>query len=250
MPSPTFVPASPALVLQPESAELDYADKATYTQVYRGPYSLCVSSASPKGTLGTGALAGYTVIRSTVSREPRGIGKLTTIWELTTPPGGTQLPPDEVAFEPWELNPRIEKHPRYAGLADVGANHTNFFQAIRDALNHPDEAVRSTAEFGIKDAVVGNALAAELLEKLQKGQDTFYRCGIKYTHSFHSLTAPACTIGGYIETPTGPLASSLSSFQCLRQADSLVWTGSFWKCTRTWLAAPDADWDSDLYTAS
>lgn len=236
--APKFKGNTSVLVEQAESGAYSLSDKVTLTKVYKGVYALCVSSALPKMTLGTGDLDGWHVDSCTVSREPRGIGKLTIIWVAGSEDSGQPLPPDEIGLDPMEINPALEKNGFYSTLTDTEV------RAVRKTFEnlHLNEAISFPAGF--------STLQKNLLTKLTKGISNFYLAGIKYswTQHFWTITSGTVNLGGFIDTPGGPLTGVLpGSLSAIRQADGLVFTGEYFKYTQTWLLAPSGHWDTDLY---
>lgn len=243
-PAPKFVGNTSILFEQVESAKITYGDKVTQTKVYRGVYALCASSALHKGTIGTGDLENWHVDACSVDREPRGVGKLTIVWVAGGVGGDNgstatfSLPPDEVGLDAMEINPALEKNPFYSALTDAQIS------AVKKAFDNPhlDEPIAAAGSL--------TTLQKNLLAKLRKGVSSFYLAGIKYswTQHFWSISGHV-SLGGFIDTPDGPLTSLLPvSLSALRQADAVVFTGEHFKYTKTWLLAPDGHWDTDLYS--
>jgi len=193
---------------------------------------------------------------------------------------GFSTQPDEFSVDVVEINPAIEKHPRYSILsyldrwnvrnADVSDNidYANLFkQQILNLGNSPEASA-----------------SLELLYKKHKGEDSFYMGGYKITWSTYFWYPPSAGInpGGYIEDPifagglpyqfwstngTNDIQTNIFflaqqnnlnmypfpalqwpyGISWLRQMDSLVLVRTWFKLTRSWLGAPLGTWDFDLY---
>jgi hypothetical protein len=97
-------------------------------------------------------------------------------------------------------------------------------------------------------------MALNLLDKLRKGEETYYLAGFKYTWWYFSYTLPILSDGGIIETPSGPgvVATAFPADQSwLRLADNMIpvgVNGSMFKITLTYLGGPQGHWDSDIYS--
>ena len=236
-PAPFFKGNTSTLIEQPESGKYVLADRVTQTKIYRGTYALCVASAVGKGTLGTGALAGWKVDSCNIDREPRGVGKLTINWVAGAEASSQPLPPDEIGLDPIEINPPLEKNPFYSSLTD--AQIAAVVKAVESS--HLSEPISTPGAL--------NALQLNLLAKRRKGISNFYLAGIKYSWTRHFWTiSGTIELGGFIDTPAGPLTGILpGALAALRQADSLVFTGEYFKYTQAWLLAPLGHWDNDLY---
>jgi hypothetical protein len=100
------------------------------------------------------------------------------------------------------------------------------------------------------DSEPQTAVMNMLIEKLTKGQETYYLAGLKYTWTRHFYDPQAINRGGYIEQPGGPLAGYLPyDFDWLRNCDRQqpVGTGGVYKVTYSWVGGPSGHWDRDLY---
>jgi hypothetical protein len=234
------------LVEQPDSPEFNYGEVPTCTRKYKGLHSLCKSSALYSGTLGTGDMDGWTVKSSKVTRAPRQIGLLEVQWQMTGAIGSgggeggggeLQLPQDEYGLQPFDINPKIERHSIYA---DFDEEQWAEVRAVVDGTIS-DDRERFVASL--------TPLQTALVEKLHRGQENYYLAGWTYSWSTHHWDVPTLSAGGFLETPGGPLAGYLGSgIHWLRQADSLEFNGTTNKRTMTWIGGPVGHWDTDFYT--
>lgn len=239
MPDPDWRGPTNQLIEDPTSPQITYADKATRVRTYRGLHSLCVASALPKGTVGTGDEAGYIVASSVVTRERGRIGRLVITWEAGGEGGGdsgVSLPPDEFSFSPFELNPPLSYHSRYSSLTSDQVKAV--LKALQASLDGSDTFRASFT-----------SLQRELLEKMERGRESFYLAGIRYSWtSYLWFGSGTVTTGGFVEIPGGPLTAFFpAGIQFLRIADELTWTGQYFRYTRNWLGGPAGHWDTDIY---
>lgn len=234
-----------SLVEVPQSPVTVIAEKMTRTRTYRGHYAVCEGSALPRGTSGTGAEAGFSVAQSTVSRERGNAGLLVVVWEANGPGSGATLDLPEAMLTPVEQNPVVERHPKVAGLSD------DEHASIHTAVFGSTPEIRAAAKLVLDNSVLPTKQKAlSLYGLLVKGTQSFYLAGLQYTWSYSSWTVPAgLVLGGYIETPGGPLAEQIpSNGSWLRLSDRLEWRGGQWRVTTTWIGGPIGHWDTFLYT--
>ena len=119
-------------------------------------------------------------------------------------------------------------------------------------------AAEIKAVYAAFDARVSNSASASpftdayqtaLWDKLIRGTENFYLAGFRYswTRAYWSI-AGTINLGGYIESPGGPLTGMFpAGISWLRQADDVKFTGQHFRYTVSWLGAPDGHWDTDLY---
>src|ERR1035437_1219960 len=198
-------------------------------------------------------------------------------------------PPDEFDIETVELNPDIDKHPRYNDLtyrmrwnvknANI-ADNPEYAQVYKDVVN--------TITSSLSGSVLEQKEAQELMFKKHKGIDSFYLAGYKVNWSQYFWYPQILNPGGYIEDPvengslpayfwsdngtvTGknifsetqthnqnmypltagapPLGAKPYGLSWLRQADTIHLNRTWWRLTRSWLGGPVGHWDKQLYTA-
>lgn len=237
MGTPKWVGNSTALIEQPGSPVMESAEKWTRTRVYKGAYSVCLASAVPKGALGSGTEAGFIVAKCSVVRDRGFVGTLTIVYEAGDSTSGAELPPVKFSCDPQRISRPLKYHPKYAELAE------GTLEAIEAALT--EDITKNTTHYS---KFSGIPLAMELFNKRRRGQETYYLAGLKYSYTESSWTLPALTLGGFLETPGGPMEGLLpADTGWLREADDVKFDGSYYTTTRSWIGTPGADWDADLY---
>jgi hypothetical protein len=113
-------------------------------------------------------------------------------------------PPDEFDIETVELNPALEKHPRYSDLTykqrylvrnsnivdnvDLSQQYTNLINSIDTSSVNPPGALQYKE-------------AKEMLFKQHKGEESFYLAGYKITFTQYYWYPAILNPGGYIEDP-------------------------------------------------
>ena len=117
-------------------------------------------------------------------------------------------PPDEFDIETVELNPALEKHPRYNALtykqrywvrnADIVDSEDLASQYVKLLGNLSASADPGTLPSTI---TLQTSQSQEMLFKKHKGEDTFYLAGYKVTWSRYFWYPQILNPGGYIEDP-------------------------------------------------
>src|SRR5579859_316849 len=198
MPSPVWR-GTTALVFQVESGGLVLADRATSTDVYRGPYGTCIAGVLRRGVYGTGARLGWVVTSSKVESEKGGIGKLTINWEAGGPSGFSGfLPLPEFDSAVVELNPRVERNPFFSGITrdTIGLAWTAFYgatQVQRTTAWNAIEALTDTTQ---------KTLGEKLVQKFTNGNEVYYLAGMRFMWIYYSFTVPSLTLGGFTDVPS------------------------------------------------
>lgn len=237
--TPTYVGAIATLAEDPGSPQTVLGESVVRTRTYRGTYALCAASALPRGTLGTGDETGFSVRQCTYAREKGDRGILVIEWEATA---GSALPapPDEFSLEPFDINPRVERHPNFSSV--TAQELAQIWQARNGSTaDERDEALQWVYANGSDQAVV-------LVDLFVKGVENYYLSGLKFSQLIHSYSAPSCTLGGFIQVPFGAGSGLIpSGASWLRKADGLTWSGGVYKLTRTWVGAPLGHWDPVIY---
>ena len=151
------------------------------------------------------------------SRLTRGPEPNICVLSVTAEGISFDTPPDDFRLEIVELNPALEKHPRYAFLpadvrgiinATVSASTTQNLQdswsQILQIANRPGKPPPYTAANG-QTIQTGwptvFAAAWELFQKRRIGEDTFYLPGFRIVWSQYFFQPPYLNCGGYIEDP-------------------------------------------------
>lgn len=228
-----------ALWEQPQSGAIDLDDRITKVNTYEGLYSLCLSVGLtlPKGTVGTGTNAGWQVLKTEIRKTKHRLGSLHVTWQSIS--WLDPLPADEFSCEPVEINPSLEKHPRYAPLTEAEVEN------VRAAIQASTDKARADSKAAL------SSLGLELLAKLARRQDSYYLAGIRYRWTSYWWTMPAMTPGGFVQTPGGPMAGFLpASMDFLRECDANSGGGDagYLKLTRSWVGGPSGHWDTQIYT--
>lgn len=243
-----------ALVEQPDSGSIEITDRVVLTKRYRAKYAVCMANLPSRGSIGTGDTAGYLVDSATVTRERGDMGLLTVKWAAGggSDEGGQPLPADEFRVSPIEINPNIRVHPWYKPLKDVAINTEPVLAIIKRAVEHEDPALmrQEAGKLNVLDPDL-LARANSLMKKLRDGNDAYYFAGVRYIWTSYHWTTPDITIGGYTESPGGPLAGYFHpSFSFLRESDALDTDSGAYRLTRSWLGSTDGRWEEDIYSKS
>ena len=248
-----------ALAFASNSPKFDWGDRCKVTDIYHGPQPLCASSMLARGTFGTGARAGYVVNQCTCINLRGTIGELTIEWEAGGASATVPLPSGECELSPQEFYPKVERNAYFtnqgAGFAllpqDIAlayaAMHANTPYAQANALNELAQRAASANQAIAASATLGQSLAA----MLQKGEETYYQAGFRFTWTFFTYVLPGLNLGGIIQSPNGIAPVSVpSTVSWLRLADSFESAGvngSMWRITYTWLGGQNGYWDPLLY---
>lgn len=244
MPQSIIWRGSTSLVEQADSPQWTYGEEIVALARYKGPTAVCVSNLVPKGTSGSGVFAGLVVESSRTIPEKGGLAALEISYKgiPTGASGGpaavTQVPADEYDFQPNEEELAIETHPRYASLATSYIDGTSELDLVRLATNAGSGDERSSA----LDMLTTHDLALELFGKIQKGKTHFLYPAPIYIWTLFFISQPTIDLGGYPESPTGAMIEP-AGFTWLRVADSLTWTGIFWRLQRRWFGSLVVDFD-------
>jgi hypothetical protein len=121
-------------------------------------------------------------------------------------------PPEEISYDVVELNPAVEKHPRYSDLTYLqratvrAADISDFIDITQQATTlvatfptAPNGGTASPPYYPFQGNQQGEAL--ELLFKKQRGEDSFYLSGYKIQYSKYFWQPQDINPGGYIEDP-------------------------------------------------
>jgi hypothetical protein len=198
-------------------------------------------------------------------------------------------PPDDYRLEVTELNPALEKHPRYAALPAWVRNLVNNAvggaqvvteteaKALLESIGDQDEDLDLfPLPTGWDSWTEMQTCAEELLLKRRIGEDTFYLPGFRITFSRYFFSPQLINPGGMIEDPItegglppwtwalnqqddseGTIFDACDAYNpqyfdlgisWLRLCDVTDYQRTWFKYTHTWLGAPYAHWDSDIYS--
>lgn len=247
--SPTWSAAS-FLTEAPESGGIVHDSRGrVLTQVFHGQRARCEASVVPWGTVGTGALAGYTCDRCVVTPSEGDAGRLEITWLSPYGSGGGGggeiLPADEYDLVPSDAAPRIERHLMFKNLTAVERRQVLNVLTTDYGDDEAAEAKRAAAYAGLNTGANG-ALKQKLYRKIAEGNEAYYFANWQYTWTEFSFTIPSLSDGGVRETPGGPLAGYLGNdLKWLRLADALSVRNGVFAVTHTWLGSPE--WDTDIY---
>jgi hypothetical protein len=243
-----------ALVYQPTAPRLVYGDRVKSIDIYAGPQPLCAESMLARGTFGTGLRAGWVVNQCTCDTSRGAIGLLTIEWEAGGAEAIQPLPVGDFSLEPQEIYPKVERNPFFTGIdPDTISAVYNVLYAFNQSGTNSANTIINTRVTGPLDGGTPGTqtnFAYELLTKLQRGEESWYLAGYRYSYETFSYTEPSLTNGAIIGTPGGPV-SVPSGLAWLRLADKLDpagVNGSMYKLTVNWIGGPNGYWDTDLYT--
>jgi len=238
MSTPTYSPSlSTQLIERSDSGVWEIGTLTRRTQILEGKLALAIAAVPGRGWLGSGSYAGWIVDSATLTPD-KGRAVLVIRYSAAVGSSGVPLPEDEWRVEMFEDNPRLERHPRYSGLS------ASDLEDVQTALQSHDDAERASAYTGL------SATGKELVDKIRKGQESYYRAAARYSWTESDYVAPPTTIGGYIESPYGPGAPYVApSYSWLRLADSIDYLNGLYRTTRVWLGGPSGHWDADIYAS-
>lgn len=239
MATPTWKGPTDQLVEANNSPSYQVGERIIKVRTYHGLFSHCESVLPDfsRGTAGSGDEDGYVVGAATLNKIRGGSGQLAVQWEASASTSGYVLPPDEVSVSPDNINPRLETHPRFATLDQEDLAN------VESALRAQDETARSDAYAAL------DTLGQELVDRIRRGNESYYLAALRYSWVTHSWTLPTMTRGGFVQSPSGPLSGYFSgTLSWLRESDDLQLSGGIWRYTRNWLGAADGRFDTDLDT--
>jgi hypothetical protein len=273
-----------------DSPTIESGEQSTIVHKFNTDYNTAVTFmiANPRGTYMTDSQGNTSRVLSTqITPVPR-TGMRGVIFTVTSE-GCQPLfpnPPDEFDIETVELNPALEKHPRYSDLtyqmryvvrnADI-VDNLNLGQQYKNIVNTITSSLGGTP--------LQQKEAQELLFKKHKGEDSFYLAGYKIAYSQYFWFPQILNPGGYIEDPvsggglpfyywsdTGkvdgtnifsetathntnlyppfldtPLDEPPYGLSWLRQADTMHLNRTWYKVTKTWIGGPIGQFDNELY---
>jgi hypothetical protein len=225
-------------VEMPDSPAYHFGEKPTLTRRWRGTYAQIIAQMPAIGSVD----GSWTVRSVDPQKQPGDQGMVSVTYEGTgAGVGDNTLPADEADLQGSDMSPRLERHPRYAPITEAG------MKLVRTAVDSPEQALADAALAELS----GSALALELIEKLLRGQETYYLASYTYTWTSFSWTFPVATPAGKRQAPLGPYAAYLApltgaGWSWLRVADNVYGTGMY-RTTRVWMGAPGGHWDEDIY---
>lgn len=249
MPVPTPTPATPTAV-GTTGAYVEAPDSGGFlvNRTFRAfkkfsvqPYSYAVSNAFYRGDALVIGSADYLVNESRIKRERGQMARVEVDCDSVN-----VFPPDEFNLTPIDLNPRVERHPKFKPLQDAD------FALVRRAYDAYSNSGRQTALSAFQTSTNPD-LCQLLYSKLCAGLENYYLAGWLYRWSafFASEFPPIPNLGGFIQDPQGPLQGLLYG-QWLRMADSLSTVGNsplgtILRLEMSWQGSSAGYWDADLY---
>jgi hypothetical protein len=248
-----IAPAGFTLAEAPDSPKYSFGDKPKMVRTWNGTYAAIMAL---RNTLPNGTVDGtWRVTESTADTQPGNLARLVVSYQASSAGSLAALPLDKVSLQDFDINPRIENHPRYSGLSRT------LLTLVRQAHDAPESEKRDEAfaaltaatTTGTTEAKAAAVKAKELLDAIDHGQETYYLAGLTYTWSSSYWTPPALFGGGITETPTGPswgFAAYLLTFglSWLRKADKMDDSdGNQYRIARTWVGALSGHWNANLY---
>lgn len=198
----------------PNSPELERAEQGTvrHTQSLSWDDAITYANGLGRGTFVTDSFGNqFRILSTLIHRKVPGNAEFTTVAESIS----FDTPPDEFDVQTIELNPAIEKHPRYAFLtastrADVNnavqaatvANQNSFINGAILSIPHDTDPLAS-APFpnGVGTNQQNYDAAVELLSKRRVGEDTFYLPGFRVVWVQYYYYPPLMHPGGVIQDP-------------------------------------------------
>lgn len=262
----------------PDSPEIERAEQATITHRYCCDYNTAIELATSisRGQLLMDSGGNITrVLSCKLNFKKGGFADFTVVSEGVS----FDVPPDEFSVETTELNPALDKHPRY-DILSYGDR-----KLIKSYINTDNLDLQNSALNAISASITGSHRnpALELLLKSNKNIDSFYLPGFKIQWSQYYWAPTELNPGGYIEDPIeqgalpyffwdtdttpehipDPNAASIfvdlasinpniynNGISWLRQADTLTLQRTWFRLTRTWIGGPLGKWDPELYTVT
>ena len=238
MPSPIWRGTN-FLIEQSNSPRWVFGESVTLEVVFKGPYSLCLSSAPGFGAIGIGTAAGLRVKESTVTRERGGIGVLTIAYA----PYGTALaeflplPPDTESLERNQLEYALQYHSMFESVTS---------QQLTDINTVINTSWEDPVHGDALDRVNANFAAGQLLLKKQKGILFWVEFPPIYSRTSYSWDKPTgLNGGGKTEVPVTASLTLPEGFLWLRHADSVSHNGTHFELSRKWQGSKEID--PDLY---
>lgn len=252
----------------PDSPDIERGEQATIRHTYFCDYD--ISGIALIGAIGRG-----TVLIDSFGNETRVLtADLTRMkgneakFVVTAESISFDTPPDEFDLDPTEINPEIEKHPKYIPIMGDGQSRYPYnenstggvidstlltgpriVEIAKSAANAASqgqgtESLDQLNSTGVPDASV-LALALDLYKRFLRGETTFYLDGLTLTWSVFFWSVPGLDAGGYIQDPI--TEGSLPDYFWLVNADTgeqifdttLLTNPDIWASGISWLRKSD-----------
>ena len=261
----------------PDSPQVEFGDKATWTHRFGVDWegAQLILEGWPRGSQLEDSSGIVTrVLSSNINYRKGNIAEVSVTAESVI-----YTPPAEYDVEEVELNPELEKHPRYKDLR-AASNSAQILEIIKAALQSAQMASGQEYEQALFNTLVSpdpnvTAEALEIYWLKRKGQESFILPGFKVSYSTYHSISPLLNPGGYIEdpvvqgiipyffwsddnTPSGNntllyLAQNVNpnlyrdGLSWLRQSDHCHEERSWFRLTQSWLGFPFGHWAEQLY---
>ena len=263
---------TPGFVLEemPDSPEIERGEQATIRHSFKCDWETgkTLLAGIGRGTIFQDSYGNLTKCISSRLKRERG-GVIHAVFEVISEGLSFDNPPDEFTIESFDDNPALEKHPRYADMTDKQRFLTR--GAVDSSYSFDTQAQLQTYITGLVGSGAGGNEACDLLNKMRRGNDSFYLPGFRVTWSQYAFGPWLINPGGYIEAPSPAggvpaffwytLANEMifnrvatanptlyaNGISWLRLADSVVYSRTWFKITRSWLGSGFGYWDTDLY---
>ncbi len=225
-----------------DSPEVELGQQGTVQHRFRMPYELgkIYLAALNRGTYLEDSFGNITrVLTARLVRQVASFCQLIVTAESIS----FDNPPDEFNADTIELNPALEKHPRYAFIPSDIRNQINnaisgaTVDAQQEQVNlinqisarpgsPPSYTTNSGATYSPTWTQVA-AAAGELLLKRRIGEDTFYLPGFRVVWARYFWRPPPMNPGGYIEDPIlqGGFPDYFWSTDGTRNIDTSIFAG-------------------------
>lgn len=254
----------------PDSPEIERGEQATLRHSFKCDWDTgkTLLAAIGRGTIFQDSYGNVTKCISSRLKRGRG-GIVNCEFEIISEGLSFDNPPDEFTIETFDDNPALEKHPRYKDMTD----RERFL--IRGAVD-ASFSIDTQAEMqNYVASLVGGGVdgdeAIDLLNKLRRGNDSFYLPGFRVTWSQYAFGSWLINPGGYIENPSPQggvppffwytLSNEMifnrvatanptlyaNGISWLRLADTVSYSRTWFKITRSWIGSGFGYWDTDLY---
>lgn len=201
----------------PESPQIERGDQATIVHQFRAPWETCLAiiATTALGTVQRDSFGNITQVLSAEIQHLKGDqGRVRITSEALT----FDPPIDEFTVDTEEVNPALEKHPRYRPVVtyNVDSNGNavnpafytgpNIINIIKNALYSPVLYGGQEASYSLLNSTsIGDpdvlSLALEMVRKLRKGFETFYLAGLRVRWTQFFYLPQDMNPGGYIEDP-------------------------------------------------
>lgn len=194
-----------------DSPELEFAEQCTITHRFRCDLTTGISVQQQycRGYLMSDSMGNVSRVLSTRLIPDAKSGRQSYTLTVVSEAQSFANPPDEFNIDTIQINPPLEKHPRYPALTYQDkkmirdANVSDYVDVSAQCIAYLNTLSGSLTDNLIYPGARSNerAQAMELLLKKQKGEETFYLSGYKITYSQYFWGPQFLNPGGYMEDP-------------------------------------------------